>query len=391
MHRSVSLTASLFCLLSLNLVACDGQVEELDSELGSEQQEILDNLDVAGFDLSAIEVDEQGAVIVGGDAVVTLEASRELAEGAAAEQEGFRQYHTHALVTTNGKRTIMVRGATNRGDGSDLDATMQSALIAAIDEYNALGLDITFVLTFGASNDADMVVYRNASGGYYAQAGFPSGGNPYKWNWLGNNVSSYGVTVTKHVIMHEIGHSLGMRHTDWFDRSIGGCAPSSEAAEPYGANHIPGTSAGATFNGSVMNACYNANVSGQWSADDRTAFQYLYDTTPTKNVSWWCGHPEATLYEGDFDGDGVKDLLCHDTMGTSWIDYASNGLWGTDWEQGGWCGHGGSQFGVGDFDGDGKDDFYCHDTNNGYKWIDYANNGFGGTDWHRDAGWCNHN
>ncbi|PIK61579.1 hypothetical protein BSL78_01504 [Apostichopus japonicus] len=110
----------------------------------------------------------------------------------------------------------------------------------------------------------------------------------------------------------------------------------------------------------------------------------------------WC-RSGAQLYEGDFNGDGKTDLLCHRTTdGYKWIAFAdSNGQFtGTSWEQGiGWCWHNNAQLHIGDFNGDGKDDMLCHDTSSGYKWIAFANsqgNFAGRTSWEAGIGWCRH-
>ncbi|WP_181233890.1 FG-GAP repeat domain-containing protein [Enhygromyxa salina] len=116
--------------------------------------------------------------------------------------------------------------------------------------------------------------------------------------------------------------------------------------------------------------------------------------TDWKHEVSWCSHPGSKLHLGDYNGDGRDDMLCHDTAGQKWIDYAdSNGqFWGTDWSYtDGWCAHAGSELHIGDFNGDGRDDMLCHDTD-GQKWIDFANGSgqFWGTDWYYNAGWCYH-
>ena len=77
----------------------------------SEQQVIIDNLVDAGFPEDDIMVLEDGRVVVGRDAVVTMQASRELA-GIVSDVEGaddFRQYRTTNTVNTDIVDTICIR------------------------------------------------------------------------------------------------------------------------------------------------------------------------------------------------------------------------------------------------------------------------------------------
>ncbi len=107
----------------------------------------------------------------------------------------------------------------------------------------------------------------------------------------------------------------------------------------------------------------------------------------------WCHGASQRLYKGDFNGDGRTDLLCHDIEnGHKWIDYSSGSMFtGTNWAtNNGWCYLDSQELHIGDFNGDGRDDLLCHDVDSGYKWIDYANASgqFLGTNWSRDANWC---
>ena len=74
-----------------------------------------------------------------------------------------------------------------------------------------------------------------------------------------------------------MGHCIGFRHTDYFDRSIScGGAPSNEGSAGVGANHIPGTPTGATLADlSWMLACTDGG-NRPFNNDDQTALDYLY-------------------------------------------------------------------------------------------------------------------
>ncbi|RKS56173.1 dual-action HEIGH metallo-peptidase [Gillisia mitskevichiae] len=181
-----------------------------------------------------------------------------------------KQYRTNNLVSNN--RTIRVIGYT--GGSQALTSKQRTALQYAINNYNALNIGLSFTLTFGTSYSSyDIVVYQTSNGQAGGVAGFPANGNPYKYVQIFNGMEQYSVDTNEHVMTHEIGHTLGMRHTDWFSRQS--CGQSGEAAGSDGAVHIPGTPTGFDST-SIMLACFSANEDGEFGANDITALNYLY-------------------------------------------------------------------------------------------------------------------
>ena len=181
-----------------------------------------------------------------------------------------RQYHTNNLVSDN---NISVIGYT--GGSYALTSKMRTALSWAINNYNRLSINKTFTLSFAASTNADIVVYRNyTNGGAGGSAGFPSGGAPYKWVQIYAGMENYNTNVNEHVMTHEIGHCMGLRHTDYFNRASCG-QNSNEGSAGVGAVHVPGTPTGIDWN-SVMLACFSSNEDGEFGFYDRVALEYLY-------------------------------------------------------------------------------------------------------------------
>jgi len=105
------------------------------------------------------------------------------------------------------------------------------------------------------------------------------------------------------------------------------------------------------------------------------------------------------LLTGDFDGDRISDLLCHDrSTGQNFIDFGRDGYNGFGGStiavpNFGWCSHSTGQLHTGDFNGDGRTDLLCHDTATGHKWLDYAaatTTIFAGTDYESTNNFCSH-
>jgi hypothetical protein len=206
-----------------------------------------------------------------GDIVITPE-NLEAMIGSDVRHVGAvgEQYRTNNLVSS--PRTITVIGYT--GGSNALTTKMRTGLQQAIDNYNALNMGLSFTLTFAANTNADIVVYR-VGGSAGGVAGFPTGGNPYKWVQIFSQTNNYSTDVNEHVITHEIGHCLGLRHTDYFNRSLSCGSGGNEGDGGVGAIHIPGTPTGFDAN-SIMLSCFSSSENGEFGSFDVTALEYLY-------------------------------------------------------------------------------------------------------------------
>ena len=193
-----------------------------------------------------------------------------------------KQYRTNNLVTGS-NLTIDILGYT--GGSQALSSKAQTALQWAVDNYNNLNTTLQFNLTFGTNfQAADMVVYDNTvnnPNGTGGVAGFPnSAGQPNKFVQI-YGIEQFSTNVNEHVITHEIGHSIGFRHSDWFDRLS--CPPSSQGNEGTGSDgaiHIPGTPTGRDVT-SVMQACFSTSEDGEFNGNDIIALEFMYPTTPS--------------------------------------------------------------------------------------------------------------
>ncbi|MBZ4422482.1 zinc-dependent metalloprotease [Myxococcus sp. RHSTA-1-4] len=242
----------------------DGTDAQLDPQ--AENEEIISNLVEAGFPADDIMVAD-GLVYVGRDAHVTLEASREMLRPSEVSAE---QYRTTNLVSTSTVKKICINPTSTFNSYTRLS----QGLDLAIANYNGLGL--AFTMARGPTTGCNANITAQTMSGTGGSAGFPSGGKPYGTINIGTGLNSYSVDVNEHVITHELGHAVGFRHSDYYNRSISCGSGGNEGSAGVGAIHIPGTPTTATVGGSIMNSCFRSTETGEWTSSDITALNYLY-------------------------------------------------------------------------------------------------------------------
>lgn len=274
----LALWSVLALFLALGSTSCTTENEPQSDEISDD---VLTQFADLGFDVSDIQLVSHLNPLTGessqqyqleGDILIPKEQLGKMLDsdvhhvGAVGEQ-----YRTNNLVNNN--RTIRVLGYT--GGSNALDNTMRTALQWSVNNFNRLNIGLNFTLAFGTNFQAyDMVVYR-VSGGGGGSAGFPSGGNPNKFIQIQSGTSSFGTNVTEHVITHEMGHSVGLRHTDYFNRSLSCGTGGNEGSGGVGAILIPGTPSGFDPN-SIMLSCFAADEDGEFGNFDIVALEYLY-------------------------------------------------------------------------------------------------------------------
>lgn len=268
-------------IFSFAFYSCDKDniSEEItDPEMNSEEEvspETLEKISSLHFNSEDVELIDfllpdgstQKNYLIEGDIVMSPAALRRMKPVNVTS----KQYRTYNLVSA--PTTIDVIGFTG-GSGQGLTYKQKNALQRAINNYNQLNIGLYFTLTFGTNyGPYDIVVYQNPNGAAGGVAGFPSGGDPYKFVQIFSGMENYSTATNEHVITHEIGHAVGLRHTDWYSRQS--CGQSGESAGSAGAVHIPGTPTGYDSN-SVMLACFSAYESGNFGYYDEVALEYLY-------------------------------------------------------------------------------------------------------------------
>lgn len=280
MFKRILKSSLLFLFTFAIVISC--QEAEIAADQPVITDEIIAQFEELGFDVSDITTrmvenpingESEMNFVLEGDILISPEQLKGMLEsdihshGAVEEQ-----YRTYNLVGGL-PRTIRVIGYT--GGSYALDSKMRTGLQWAINNYNRINTDLNFTLTFGTNwRSYDIVVYRvGGSGG--GSAGFPSGGNPYRFVQIQAGTSNFSTNVVEHVMTHEIGHCVGLRHTDWFNRSLSCGVGGSEGEGSVGAVYIPGTPEGFDAN-SVMLSCFNTGEDGEFGPFDVVALETLY-------------------------------------------------------------------------------------------------------------------
>ena len=273
MRKLLSLmSVSLSLMLATN--SCQQSEEPHASREVSPQ--VKSQLTSLGFDVTnQAPIKFEDGYLVEGD--IYLTDTDLAAMNAGAKVPEAEQYSTNSLVTGT-PRTITVYMSS-----SSFSSAYISALDVAIARYNAENLTLKFkrvTSSTGATMKFSRLSSSDENSGVLGSSGFPSGGNPYGTiKMSGVLQSKYGLSVNGigTIIAHEMGHCIGFRHTDYFDRSIScGGSTYNEGASSVGANLIPGTPSGATLAAkSWMLACTDGS-DRPFNSADKVALNYLY-------------------------------------------------------------------------------------------------------------------
>lgn len=295
MKNQIKFLTLLIALLALTFNSCEEEdVSELFQEdsgivindIALEREKVTDEkilnlIDQLQIDVGTVTQGDfylpdgtvENRIYIGEDLVFTVEELEQMSSVDSLNQN--RQYRTLNLVT-GANQSIDILGYT--GNQFALSSKAQAALQQAVINYNSINnMSLNFTLTFGTNfNAADIVIYDTSlindnSGG---TAGFPSNqGLPHKFIQI-YNLEGYSTGVNEHVITHEIGHSVGFRHTDWFSRQSCGLNV-NEGDNGVGVIHINGTPIGFDST-SVMLACFNNFETGNFNNNDIRALKEMY-------------------------------------------------------------------------------------------------------------------
>ncbi|WP_443939476.1 M57 family metalloprotease [Pedobacter sp. MW01-1-1] len=261
----------LFSLVFL-LFACQKK-ENLPQQQNEEiSKEELKKIEKKGFSTNGIQK-IKGGYIVEGDIFISKD-DLEKNNSAALKIGETEQYRTNNLIR-NTPRTITI-------SVTSLPEIYTTATDISIARYNALNLRLTFQRV--ANNGNINIVGDTQLGSLGRSAGFPSNsGDPaspitLNPNRIGSNPD---IDYLATIIAHEIGHCIGLRHTDYFNRQFSCGVYTQGNNEGFNNNvvKIPGTPSSEDA-GSYMLACIGPNQNVPFNPNDVIALNYLYGGLP---------------------------------------------------------------------------------------------------------------
>lgn len=268
---------AFFAILCISLISTSCKRENITStDQDAISPEILQQIAAQGFSTENVRKVDNG-YLVEGDIILTNNNLTEISTSPNLLIANEEQYRTTNLVKSL-PRTITV-SVTN------LPTVYSDATNGAIARYNSLpNHRLTFQRVTTGKGNIDIVGFNQGpSGGYITlgSSGFPtSSGNPYNQIKLNTNPAAYGsnpnLLYVTSVIQHEMGHCIGFRHTDYFNRALScGGAKTNEGQAGIGAIHIPGTPGKQFDPESWMLSCSNGG-NRDFNANDKIAMDYLY-------------------------------------------------------------------------------------------------------------------
>ncbi len=273
MKLNTQILLAIVCL-SLLSISCKRETVISKNDIS---QDVIQKIAAQGFSTENVQKVNNG-YLVEGDIVLTDQNLNAQSTSPSLVIANTEQYRTTNLVTKNLPRTITI-SVTN------LPSVYSMAADTMIARYNALRLpNITFRrASSGTVGDIDIFGFdQGPSGGYITlgSSGFPTAaGDPYNQIKMNTNAQAYGtnpdILYVGSVIQHEVGHCIGFRHTDYYNRAYScGGHKSNEGTAGVGAILIPGTPSTANAE-SFMLACSNGG-NRTFNSNDLIALKYLY-------------------------------------------------------------------------------------------------------------------
>jgi len=260
--------------LSTVLFACQKQDKAPATNSGI-SADVINQIRAQGFSTDGIVATDGGYIVENDIYIKHSDLGKSLTSPTlrVGEEE---QYHTTNLITGL-PRVIKI-------SINGLDPMWTPALDSAIARYNLLNLRLKFKrVALQSKSDIDVIGADLGGGGVLGRSsGFPdANGDTPDTITLNNRAGTFGTNPSVQwlatILAHEIGHTIGFRHTDYANRnySCGFSIPRNEGDAGVGAIWIPGTPTGPKDPGSWMLACTDG-TNRPFNPNDIIALNFLY-------------------------------------------------------------------------------------------------------------------
>ncbi len=199
-----------------------------------------------------------------------------------------KKYGSNNLIHES-NRVINVIGYT--GVGLGLTSRMQTGLRWAVHNYNRLNTSLQFKLLFSSNHDVfnshndtngDIIFFKGNNSDIGGMAEFPFSGIPGRFVQLFAGNQELSNNMNEHIITHQLGHAIGLRHTDYLFRACDSDT-NDKTIDVIETINIPGIQSinqkekydiyGAS---SLMISCFKGTEDGEFSDVDIAILKYLY-------------------------------------------------------------------------------------------------------------------
>lgn len=249
-------------------------------------ESIVANLLEAGYAPEDIEITPDDEVVAQGDIKFDLEASE------LRRDSEFRQYVTAVTVSQSIDDILIwvaprlrettfiaaVDGAIAQWNGVADSRLKLQRVAGCLPPDSSATVGVIEVTLMDSPATCDRPTPGDPTREINAVARFPtSGGQPGAEIEINPCLLGKSRVNQTSTLMHELGHCLGFRHTDFANHSSCGGAPFDEGELSVGAARVPGTPSVAQGDpDSILNACAPVEQSGVWSDADRHAIRVIY-------------------------------------------------------------------------------------------------------------------
>jgi hypothetical protein len=326
--KEVTMKQFILLVLIFLFIACDNSNTNSSQEV-SNVDKALAVLSKRGFDTKGHKIytqkigEEKTYIVIEDDHMFSIE---DLVNPKSDTR--LKQYRTNNLLSSTQVQNIKVAIY----QGSSTSYAVPSNWVSKTRENftnwnNISGTKVNFSEVSYSSGSYDILVYVDdlGNGGTIARSTFPeSNGDAGATVVINRNMlNSLSSSQIEFTMTHEFGHSLGFRHTNWFDRNSNGQndgAGDNEGAGSIGAVLLAGTPSGLDESSIMKATVLNWNGFSQY---DEIGLRVMYPSSTTPPPSSGIDGP-STVADGQyatFTSPTGSSYQWYYRTGSSWTAY----------------------------------------------------------------------